>query len=156
MRELSSARSQAVPKQERSSSSRSVNPKESLFNGSAKPGAATRRRCPFRTPDPSLEPEDASFHLRGEKRHTHHRLAEDAASARARAEARARSNPSRRQRPLRLHQATARQHCKERSRTLRSDVCDGAVARRLADELPDGEEAGASSERAGGGQRGRW
>src|SRR6266571_2406769 len=68
-----------------------LTPKESLFNGSAKPGAATRSRCPLRTPDPSLEPEDASFHLRGEKRHPHHRLAEDAASAGAGAEARARS-----------------------------------------------------------------
>src|SRR5688572_16632063 len=133
-----------------------LTPKESLFNGSAKPGAAPRSRCPLRTPDTPLEPEDAPVHLRGAQRHPHHRPAEDAATARAGAEARARSDPPRRQRPLRLHQAAARQHREERSRALRCDVCDGAVAWRTAHELPDGEETGSPPQGARGGQRGRW
>src|SRR3954467_4027942 len=156
MQERSSARSPAVRRQERSSSSRSVNRKESLLNGSAKPGAATRSGCPLRTPDSSLEPEDASFHLRGEKRHPYHRSAEDSPSARAGSEARSRRDPSRRQRSVRLHQAAARQHREERSRALRGDVRDGEMAGRIAHQLPDREKAGETVEGTGSGERGWW
>src|SRR5690606_29510181 len=45
---------------------------------------------PFRAPDEPLEPEDASLHLRGTQRHSHHRSQEDTAGAAAGAAGRAR------------------------------------------------------------------
>src|SRR6478672_6729938 len=126
MQERSSARSPAVRKHERSSSSRSAKP----------------RRNSYLMAQPNLEQLlEAGVHFGHQTRRWNPKMRRFIFAERNGIHI-IDLQKTLRQRPLRLHQASAREHREERGRALRGDVCDGEMAGWLAHELPDGEEAG--------------
>ena len=104
------------------------------------PGPA-RSRCPFRAPDPPLEPEDAPVHLRRTFRHLHHRPPEDAPPDRQGAGAPAWRGAEGRERALRLHEEAAQGRRPAGRRQLRRVLRHRALARRHAHQLRDDQEA---------------
>ena len=76
--------------------------------------AAARSRCPLRSPDPPLEPQDAPVHLRGAQRDPHHRSRPDRQAPRRRP-----SSSSARRSPAASTSSSSARRSRPRSRSPR-------------------------------------
>ena len=94
------------------------------------------RRCPLRTPDPALEPEDEAVHLHRAQRHLHHRPAADAAVRRPRLRVHQGDRRPRRHRAVRRHQAAGPGGDRRAGDPGLHAVRQPALAGRHADQLP--------------------
>ena len=99
-----------------------------------------RGRCPLRSPDSPLEPQDEAVHLRREERGPHHRSAEDGSLPRGGQPLRHWSRRPGWQRALRGNQARRPGRCCRRGRAWWHVLREQPLARRHADQLPDGQE----------------
>ncbi len=110
--------------------------------------AAPRGGCPFRAPDPALEPEDEAVHLRRAQRHLHHRSAADPRPDRDRLHLRPRRHVQGRLGALHRHQEAGPGPDRAVRRQVRHALHQRALAGWHADQLPDDEQAGRQDARA--------
>ena len=128
--------------------------REAIERGSSDVEAAAGGRCPLRTSDQPLEPQDARLHLHGAQRHPHHRPAEDRAAP---GRGLGLHPKRRRQRPagaLRRHQEAGPGDHPDRGRALRHVLRQPPLDGRHAHQLQHREEedrapAGAAEDAAG-------
>ncbi len=111
---------------------------------------APRERCPLRTPDPPLEPEDEALHLHGAQRHLHRRPAAVAALHRQRLRLRQGDGRPRRLHPLRRHQEAGPGAGRRAGRPRRDALREPPLARWHAHQLHHGAQASPAPQGARG------
>ncbi|CAA9433399.1 MAG: SSU ribosomal protein S2p (SAe), partial [uncultured Ramlibacter sp.] len=97
-------------------------------------------RCPFRTPDPLLEPQDGPVHLRPSQQDPHHQPGKVASDVPGRDEVRQAAVGQPRHHPDGGHQAPGPRDRLGRSQARRRALRRPALARRHADQLQDGQD----------------
>ena len=114
--------------------------------------AASRSGRPFRHQTRKMEPQDEEVHLRGEKRHPHHRPAAHGDPHRRGVQIRVRQRERGQDRPLRRHQEAGAGSHQGRGGALRSVLRQFPLAGRMPDQLQDHALPRGQAGKAGG----RW
>ena len=139
------ARWSPVPPDSRRSSAQT---RERIGSVRRKHARAPGVRSPLRSPDPPLEPEDEAFHLRGARRHLHHRPPADAEAARGGARVRPQRCRARGDDPVRRHQEAVAGRGRGAGGARGNAVRQPPLARRPAHQLAHDLRADRASARA--------